>query len=502
MLFRCYDHSGFGFLVALAVALVSLPSPAQTLRRGTLEPQSLDVYQGEYLFEQIIDSDLYEGLIVFAPGGELRGGAAQSWDISPDGTVYTFRLRPGLRWSNGDSLTADDFVRGFRHLVDPSVKSPYAFLAAPVRGIEAVANDVVRITLTAPTAYFLAALTSACFAPMHPKGGAIGNGAYILEEWSHGKRIVLKRNPQYWNAAHVQIAEVQYIPMPDVSKELEHYLAGDLDITWDVPADRIVGLRASRPTELHIIPHFGLYYFAFDLSRPPFRENVKLRQALAMAIDRERLTREVTGGGELPAYGWVPPGLPGYDNQVVDWQRLSQDERRSKARLLFAEAGYGQRRRLRIVIHHISTEARRKICQAIIAQWKEVLGVEGTVTADDLVQREAADPAVGHVIGTGWNADYADANSFLEIWKSDATVNVTGYRNDEYDSLVRRASRERSPGNRVRMLEEAERALLHDLPAIPLFDSVLKKLVRPSVHGYAPNVLGFAYTKDLSIVAK
>ncbi len=200
-----------------------------------------------------------------------------------------FQLRPGLRWSNGDRLTANDFVQSFRRLVDPRTKSPSAFLAAPIQngaaissgtnrrvealGVEAIGADVVRITLSAPTPYFLAALTNASFSPVHSKGLAITNGPYVLHEWSPGARIVLKRNRYYWDAPHVQIAEVQYLPMPDVSKEYAHYLAGDVDITWDVPADRIASLRASRPVELKVFPYFGLYYYTFDLNRPPFKGN-------------------------------------------------------------------------------------------------------------------------------------------------------------------------------------------------------------------------------------
>jgi len=489
-------------IAALLGALPSQDAAAQVLRRGTLEPHALDPYRSSYLFEQIIESDLYEGLVVFAPDGGVTGGAAARWDVSADGKVLTFHLRPGLRWSNGDPLTAAGFVRGYRRLVDPATHSPNASLAAPIRDVEAPSADVVRITLVAATPYFLSLLTQACFAPLHERSTpsrAVTNGAFVLDEWSRGARIVLKKNPRYWDAARVAIAEVRYLFMPEVSRELRRYFAGDLDVTWDVPAERIAELRAQRPTELQTFPFFGLQYLAFDLLRPPFKDDAKLRLALAMAIDRDRLTRETTGGGELPALSWVPPGLPGYEVQTVDWKDAAREAREATARRLYAEAGYRRDRPLEIVLHRSNTELRRKVCAAIIRQWKEVLGVEAVATSEEWTPSTKSDPSIGHVVATAWNADYADANTFLAIWASTSSENGTGYRNPAFDALLGEAARQPDAGARARLLERAERTLLADMPAIPLYDAVLKKLVRPGVGGFHPNVLGYAYSKDLSL---
>jgi oligopeptide transport system substrate-binding protein len=283
----------------------------------------VDPHKSAYLFEGTIEHDLYEGLVVYAPGGALAGGAAKNWSISDDGTIYTFHLRPGLRWSNGEPLTAEDFVYSFRRLVDPATKSPSATLATPVKnaeeistgknakveqlGMEGVGSDVVRITLSTPTPYFISALTNSCFAPVNRKavvqsGGTLGqpqtsitNGAYLLDTWSPGSRLVVKKNPYYWDTAHVQIAEMDYLPMPEASKEFHLYLGGELDITWDVPADQIPKLRASRSDDFKLFPFFGNYYYGFDMKALPFKDNPKLRQALAMAIDREAITSEITG---------------------------------------------------------------------------------------------------------------------------------------------------------------------------------------------------------------
>ncbi|MDE0856182.1 MAG: peptide ABC transporter substrate-binding protein, partial [Nevskia sp.] len=370
-------------LSAMSLCGLSLPAAAQTLRRGNLEPHSLDPQLSSYLFEQVIEHDLYEGLVLFGPGGSVTGGAARDWAISADGTVYTFHLQRGLRWSDGEPLTADDFVYSFRRLVDPATKSPYAFLAAPIRnateissgkearidqlGIEAVDATIVRITLRAPTPYFLSALTNACFSPVNRRaversGGhlgdprtLIGSGAYVLREWTPNSRIVLKRNVRYRDAAHVRISEVRYLPMPNVSEEYRLYRAGALDITWDVPADQITALLAQHAADFRTFPFFGNYHLAFDLTRPPFRDNAKLRQALAMSVDREALTHDITRGGEQPAYSWVPPGLPGYTPPTFDWTNAARDARQAQARKLYAEAGYGEAKPLSVRIYGIRT---------------------------------------------------------------------------------------------------------------------------------------------------
>jgi oligopeptide transport system substrate-binding protein len=500
---------------------------AQTVRRGTMDPQSLDPHRSAYLFEQSIENDMYEGLVVLSPSSTVAAGAAKSWEISSDGRVYSFHLRPGVYWSDGDPLTAKDFVYSFRRLIDPHTKSPCGSLATPIKnadeirsgknphveqlGVEAVGFNVVRIELNAPTPYFLASLTNACFSPVSKKaveqsGGELGgprtsvsNGPYILSEWTHGQRVVLKKNLRYWNAARVAIAEVEYLSMPDVSQEFQQYLAGKLDITWDVPAEEIPLLSANHSAELKVFPYFGDYQYVFDMTRAPFRDNPKLRQALAMAIDREAITQKITGGGELPAYGWVPPGLSGYDNQTVEWKELSRDGRLARARSLYAEAGYGAEKPLKLIVHGCKSEVRRKMCDAVIHTWAETLGVEASATAEPFTTASKDDDSLGHIGGLGWNADYPDANSFLEIWKSDSSDNNSGYSNQEFDALLSQAARATSAVERARLLAKAERVLIKDMPGIPIYDSVLKKMVRASIHGYSPNVLGYAYSKDLWI---
>jgi oligopeptide transport system substrate-binding protein len=475
-----------------------------------------------------VERDLYEGLVIFAPDGKITGGAAQSWEISADGLQYTFQLRPGLRWSNGEDLTAADFVYSFRRLVNPATKSPYAFLAFPIRdardisdakdsavdhlGVAAEGPSRLKIALAQPTPYFLTALTHPSLAPVNRKtieqqgeslgktGTLVGNGAFTLQEWTHGVHIVPKKNPNYWDHEHVKLAEVQYLYPPTDEEEARHFFAGETDITWGVPASQLAEIRAKHADELKSYPDLAVLYYAFDLKSGPFKSSVKLRQALAMVTDREYITSEITGRGENPAYGWVPPGVPGHTSQEFTWAKLPKPQQLAVARQLYAEAGYGPGKQLKVELRPGESEARQKMAQAIARQWKEALGFEAQV-ASGADAKAPEDPALGVVTVRGWVADYADANTFAEIWLSDSTENTFGYSNHRYDSLVSKASLERSPSERAKVLEDAERMLLSDYPMIPIYDFVQLRLVRKTVVGYSPNAIGCSYSKNIEILS-
>jgi oligopeptide transport system substrate-binding protein len=476
-----------------------------------------------------VERDLYEGLVIFAPDGKITGGAAQSWEISADGLQYTFQLRPGLRWSNGEDLTAADFVYSFRRLVNPATKSPYAFLAFPIRdargisdakdsavdhlGVAAEGPSRLKITLAQPTPYFLTALTHPSLVPVHRKtieqqgtssgktGTLVGNGAFTLQEWTPGVRIVLKRNPNYWDHDHVKLAEVQYFGPPTDEEEARQFFAGTTDITWGVPASQLAEIRAKHADELKSYPDLAIFYYAFDLKSGPFKSSVKIRQALAMVSDREYITREITGRGEKPAYGWIPPGVPGYSSQEFSWAKTPRTQQLAVARQLYAEAGYGPGKQLKVELRPEESESRKKIAQAMARQWKEALGVEAQVASGSDV-KTPEDASIGVLTAGGWVADYADANSFAEIWLSDSTENKFGFSNHQYDSLLSSASLERSPTERAKVLEEAERMLLSDYAMIPIYDFVQLRLVRKSVAGYSPNAIGCSYSKNIEILSE
>jgi oligopeptide transport system substrate-binding protein len=302
-------------------------SPQRVLRRGNGgEPHSLDPAIAEDAHAFSVLGDLYEGLIIEGGDGTLLPGVAERWDVSPDGRRYTFYLRQDANWSNGEPISAQQFVAGFRRVLAPGTTSAYAFLFEPIRNYEAViagqmppeelgviAADerTLVIELHTPALYFPGILALPIAYPLyggddfderqfHEPEKFVANGPYVLDSWSIGEKIRLTKNPKYWNADAVQIDAVEYLPITDPTTELNMYRAGELDITFTVPKERIGELRESQAEALRVAPSLGLYYLAFDLSEPPF-DDVRLRQALTMAIDRETLVK-VLGRGEQAAF--------------------------------------------------------------------------------------------------------------------------------------------------------------------------------------------------------
>ena len=341
---------------ALLLSISSAHAAKNTLQRGNgAEPETLDVHKSSGVPAANIQRDLFEGLVAEAADGSHVPGVAESWTLSDDGKVYTFRLRKNAKWSNGDAVTAHDFVFALQRGVDPAVGSSYAFILWPIAngeditkgkvkeldrlGVEAVGAHTLKVTLKAPTPYFIGLLTHMHAYPVHRKtierhggkwtraGNLVSNGAYRLAEWVPQSHIRLERNPHYWNAANVRIDAVVFHPTEDKSTELRRFRSGELDATDDVPSDQIAWVEKNLAAQFRNTAYLGTYYYALNLTKAPFRDRPGLRNALAMTIDREILTGKVTKGGEIPAYAWVPPGVNRYAGAKVSWAGLSKAER-------------------------------------------------------------------------------------------------------------------------------------------------------------------------------
>lgn len=499
--------------------------PGQVLRRGNgAEPQTLDPHRAQGVPESNILRDLFEGLVSEAPDGSLVPGVAERWEVSGDGLVYTFHLRPAARWSNGDPVTAEDFVFSLRRSVDPATLSLYSSILAPLEnaaaitrgelpaerlGVRALDPQTLEIRLGAPTPYLLGLLTHSTTYPVHRPsleqagerfarpGALVGNGAYVLADWVVQSHVRLRRNPQYWNDAATRIDEVWYYPIENYDAELKRYRAGELDITEAVPFSQLDWIRANLGAELVIAPYLGSYYYGLNLTRPPFEGNPALRTALAMAIDRDIITGRVAGAGEIPAYGWVPP-VQGYTGQRPAWADWTQAERNAEAQRLFRAAGYGPERPLRVELLYNTNENHKRIAVAIASMWKQVLGVETSLVNQEwkvfLDRRARRDT---QIFRAGWIGDYNDANSFASLMYSSNGQNDPGYASPRYDALLDAAATERDPAARRELLETAERQLLEDLPVIPIYFYVSKHLVKPRVGGFVPNIMDHHATKDL-----
>jgi oligopeptide transport system substrate-binding protein len=501
----------------------------QILRKGNgAEPQTLDPHRAEGVPAANILRDLFEGLTSEAPDGRVIAGAAKSWGISADGRVYTFYLREEARWSNGEPVTAADFVYGFRRSVNPATLSQYSSILYPIENAEAIVKGkqnpeslgvsaagefTLVIRLTTPAPYLLGLLNHSTTYPLHRAsveefggrfvrpGNLIGNGAYTLADWVVQSRIKLLRNPHYWNDVVTTIDEVHYYSIENTDAELKRFRASELDITEGIPFQQLTWIRDHLPADLRISPYLGSYYFGYNLTRPPFRDNPKLRQALSMAIDREIITGKVTGAGEIASYGWVPP-VTNYSGQEPEWANWSQDRRDEEARKLYREAGYSDARPLDVEIMYNTSENHKRVSVAIASMWKQVLGVNARLANQEwkvfLQTRKRKEKT--QVFRDGWIGDYNDAFSFSQLMHSANELNGSGYASEAYDDLVDRAAVEIDASKRAALLEEAERVLLADMPIIPIYFYVSKHLVKPWVDGYVSNIMDHHYSKDLYIL--
>lgn len=523
-------------LLACVAMLVSACGGADEVRKESVlnrglgaEPESLDFHKARTIEAGDVQRDLGEGLTAYTASGELALAAAKRYELSDDGLQYTFWLRPEGRWSNGDRVTAEDFVYSFRRLVDPATAAFYAELSLgdvvnatdiikgnrPVDelGVEAIDELQLKITLEYPVPYFLALLTHPSTFPLHRPsvelhgdaharpGNLVSNGAYKLVDWQVGSYIEVVRNEHYRLNDQTAIDRVRHHVTPEDTVELNRYRAGELDITANVPSESFEQMKKERPDELRVSPFLAVYFFGFNLTRPPFTGNPKLRQALSMAIDREIIAEDVVGRGEKPAYGWVPPGINNYEPRKFLYANMTREERHAKARELYREAGYGEDNPLRVEIRYNTAEAHRRIVQAVRSMWSDVLGFEATTINEEqqVLLENIRMRQVTQVFRMSWTGDYNDAHTFLSIMESDNPSNLTGYNNPEYDELMDKAATQTDPTLRQVYLEEAERLLLSEHPVIPLYFFVNKNMVSPRVRGWGDNVLNYHYSQHLSL---
>jgi len=524
---------GLALALVLGLAAAAWPvaaSDRQLLYRGNgAEPETLDIHHSTGMTEFELEVDLFEGLVQYGPAGEPVPGVAESWTVSDDGLTYRFHLRPDARWSNGDPVVADDFVYAFRRAVDPATASSYAFILFPIAnaeritsgdgapsslGIAAPDRHTVVITLRAPTPYFLGLLTHHMAFPLHRAtlethgdrwtrpGNLVGNGAYRLVRWVPQSEITLVRNEHYWDAAAVKVDQVVFVAGEDQGAALRRYRAGEIDLTYILPIDQVEWVTRHLESELHTTALLATRYLAFNLELPLFRDNPKLRQALTLAVDRATLVKQVMRGGAVAADSWVPPGVGNrYAAQPPAWGDADQETRNRMAQQLYAAAGFGPGHPARFEILYSTGENGRRVAIALAGMWQQTLGAAASLRNEEwkVYLRSRAEKAF-QVIYEGWIGDYNDANTFLELMKSDiGDQNSAGYVDPRFDALMQRAERTIDLAARAALMESAERIMLADVPIIPLSNDVSRRLVKPYVSGWVDNIVDVHPTRYLAV---
>jgi oligopeptide transport system substrate-binding protein len=500
-----------GFLVALLLGM-TLPAQAETvLRRGnSVEPETLDPHRARGVSASNVLRDLYEGLTTESPAGAIVPGVAERWEASPDGRHYTFHLRADARWSSGEPVTAADFVESWRRLRAPATASPVGQWLDGVEEAQAVDARTLRLQLRAATPQLPALLSHPASYPVHASnraGGAfapgtlVGNGAFRLASWTAHAHITLERNEHYHGRAGVALERVRYFPTESPGSELKRYRAGELDWTDTIPVSQARWIREHLGRELHVSSYLGTYFYGFNLTRPPFKDNPGLRRALALAVDRETLAARILGTGESAAYGWVPPGIAGYTPQQPEWAAWPADRRLAEARRLYAQAGYSPERPLEVELRYNTGDNHKRVALAVAWMWRQALGVRVRLLNEEykVFLQNRRSRLHTQLFRADWIGDYDDAATFAGRMHSGSGLNDTGYASAAYDALVDEAAAEPDAARRRALLEQAERVLLEDLPVLPLYFYVSKHLVKPTVTGWQPNIMDHHYSRYFRI---
>ena len=509
----------FAATLAVSAGAFHAPAFADTVynRGSAAEPESLDPHKTSTIYEADILRDLFQGLVMQDAKANVVPGAAESWTVSDDGTVYTFKLRKDGVWSDGSPVTAEDFVYSFRRLEDPATGAEYASMLYPIKGAEdvntkkgkledmgvkAIDDHTLEITLNAPTPYFLEMLTHQANYPVNKAsieklgadwikpGKLVSNGAYTLAEWVPNDHIKLVKNPKFWDADTVKLDTVNYITTEDRSSAMKRFEAGELDSYNDLPTEQLADLKAKFGDKIHIGPYLGTFYFAIKTDKAPW-DNVELRNAISMAIDRDFLAEKVWQNSMLPGYSMVPPGIEGYTPSMAKFADMAQIDREDEATKILSKLGYGPDKPLKMQIRYNTSENNKNTAVAIQEQLKP-LGVDVSLINTDTKTHYAFLEQKGDydLARAGWIADYKDPETFLGISRAASGNNYSRYNSPKFEEAMNKAAADGGqPEKRMKDLADAEQIMIDDVGNIPLLYYSYKDIVSPKLHGFVDNVM-------------
>jgi peptide/nickel transport system substrate-binding protein/oligopeptide transport system substrate-binding protein len=473
------------------------------------EVKSLDPQSISDLTSLRVTGDLYEGLTRIGADGQVGPGLASGWTVSGDGRLWRFALRPGLRFSDGQPITAGVVAASFARLRDEATAAPTSSLFDAIESLTAAGPATVEVRLAQPFPALLELLAhpAAAVLPMHriaadPDGwtkAPPSSGAYRLDRWELHSRMRLTANPNYWDAANVRAPAVTYLPVDDDQTAIRLFRSGEADTVGDFPSSQLPLLRERVGDAVRIAPYRGSYYWVFNTRKPPFDDR-RVRLALALAVDRAKISEKLLGVGNPPSLSVVPPGLGGYAGVQPLWADWPMARRLAEAKRLLAEAGYGPDRPLVIEARFNSDVDHRRVGIALASFWKP-LGVELRLLNTEATLHFAALRTGDFMLArSGWIGDLDAAENFLAIYRSDTgALNYSGYANPAYDAALDAGLAEADPKARNAKLARAEAILLADMPVLPLYIYVSKNLVSPRLTGWRDNLANAHPTRTLAV---
>ncbi|MGC0795401.1 peptide ABC transporter substrate-binding protein [Pantoea agglomerans] len=505
-----------------------LAEQQQIVRHIKDEPASLDPLKAVGLPEIQVIRDLFEGLTNQDAQGKIVPGVAQSWSSS-DNKTWVFTLRNNARWSNGDPVTAQDFVYSWQRLVDPKNSSAFAWFAG-LSGIEnaaaitkgemtpdklgvvAQSKNQLKVTLDRPVPWFPALVANVALFPVPQKiiaqqgdswtspGKLVGNGAYQLSERVVNEKIVLTRNPHYWDDAHSVLTKVTFVPINEESSATKRYRSNDIDITESFPKNMYALLKKTLPGEVYTPDQLGTYYYAFNTQKGPTAD-VRVRKALSWSIDRKVIAEKVLGTGEKPAWHFTPDVTAGFKPLPSFMQQHDQNSLNAQAKSLLAAAGYGPGKPLKLKLLYNTSESHQKIAIAVASMWKKNLGVDVTLENQEWkTYIDSRNSGNFDVIRASWVGDYNEPSTFLNLLTSGNSSNIARFKNADYDAVITKASRETSDQVRNSDYNRAEQILAEQAPIAPIYQYTNGRLIKPWVKGYPiTNPEDVAYSRELWI---
>ena len=526
----------FSFLCASQEKLQSLNNikplygSTQELVRGNgAEIISIDPHQAEGIPDFRVLLDLFEGLVSINQSGKVIPAIAEKWD-NIENKEFIFSIRKEAKWSNGEPITAEDFIYSFRRAIDPNTATPYAFLYKTAQivnakailegklakenlGVSALAGNRVKIRLENPVPYFTKILAHSVFYPVKQHSiekhgdhwtkpnNFVGNGAFIISKRVPNEKIELTPNPYYWDKQQSHLKRVTYLSLDDQVAEMNRFLSGEIHMTSKVPLEHYQKLKKEHQDTLKTSDRLCTYYYGFNTQRPPFDDS-RVRRALSLTIDREIITDKLLGQGQKPSYQFTPSATDNFGLLEIEYSHMTAKQRQQLARKLLEEAGYSESNPLTFTLLYNTSENHKKIAIAIQSMWKKSLDAKVMLENQEwkayLDSRRRGD---FDVMRAGWCGLYNDPSAFLTVFSSDSSLNHVGYKNQTFDALLQTALSTQSSLKRSRLYLSAEAQLIKDMPMIPIFQNVTSRLISTKVGGFSSKIVDDNIpSKDLFIL--